>query len=113
MGAHRPDVRVVLLTMSEELDGVLTALRDGASGYLVKGAGPDRVEQAVRAAAAGEVVLDRELARELAEVTTARRRAPSRPFPDRPSPSCATGRTWMSPGRARATGPTRCRPTAT
>ena len=52
------DVRVVMLTMSEDLDGALTALRDGASGYLVKGAGAERVEHALRAVAAGDVVLD-------------------------------------------------------
>ena len=35
-----------MLTMSEDHDTALTALRDGASGYLVKGAGPERVEHA-------------------------------------------------------------------
>lgn len=49
LGAEHPTVRVVMLTMSEDLDGALGALRDGASGYLIKGAGPDRVEGAVRA----------------------------------------------------------------
>ena len=46
---HHPDVRVVILTMSEDSDTALTALRDGAAGYLVKGAGPARVEGALRA----------------------------------------------------------------
>ena len=35
-----------MLTMSEDHDTALTALRDGAAGYLVKGAGPERVEHA-------------------------------------------------------------------
>jgi DNA-binding NarL/FixJ family response regulator len=39
---HHPEVRVIVLTMSEDHDTVLTALRDGARGYLVKGAGPIR-----------------------------------------------------------------------
>ena len=51
-----------MLTMSEDHDTALTALRDGASGYLVKGAGPERVEHALRAVAAGDVVLDQSLA---------------------------------------------------
>ena len=58
LAEHHPDVRVVMLTMSEDHDTALTALRDGASGYLVKGAGPERVEHALRTVAAGDVVLD-------------------------------------------------------
>jgi DNA-binding NarL/FixJ family response regulator len=82
IAAHHPDVRVVLLTMSEDSDTALTALRDGASGYLVKGAGPQRVESALRAAAAGDVVLDQALAQSVSELAQTRRAAPSRPFPE-------------------------------
>ena len=32
---RHPDVKVILLTMSEDHDTLLTALRDGARGYLV------------------------------------------------------------------------------
>ena len=48
LAEHHPDVKVIMLTMSEDHDTALTALRDGARGYLVKGAGPERVEHAVR-----------------------------------------------------------------
>ena len=48
LAAHHPAVRVVMLTMSEDLDGVLIALRDGACGYLVKGAGAEQIEHAIR-----------------------------------------------------------------
>ena len=58
LAANHPEVRVIMLTMSEDHDTVLTALRDGACGYLVKGAGPERVEHAVRVAAGGDVVID-------------------------------------------------------
>ena len=51
LAEHHPEVRVIMLTMSEDHDTALTALRDGASGYLVKGAGPERVEHALRAVA--------------------------------------------------------------
>ncbi len=82
IAAHHPEVRVVMLTMSEDSDTALTALRDGARGYLVKGAGPQRVEGALRAAAAGDVVLDQSLAQAVSELAVARRAAPSRPFPE-------------------------------
>ena len=79
---HHPDVRVVMLTMSEDSDTALTALRDGASGYLIKGAGPQRVEGALRAAAAGDVVLDQSLAQAVSELVAARRAPASRVFPE-------------------------------
>jgi DNA-binding NarL/FixJ family response regulator len=79
---HHPMVRVVILTMSEDSDTALTALRDGAAGYLVKGAGPERVEGALRAAAAGDVVLDHALAQAVSELAHTRRAAPARPFPE-------------------------------
>lgn len=69
-------------TMSEDHDTALTALRDGASGYLVKGAGPERVERALRSVAAGDVVLEHALARAVGELAHARRAPASRPFPE-------------------------------
>ncbi len=81
LASHHPEVRVVILTMSEDHDTALTALRDGASGYLVKGAGPERLEGAVRAAASGDVVLDQTLAQAVTELAQARRSSASRPFP--------------------------------
>jgi DNA-binding NarL/FixJ family response regulator len=82
LAEHHPEVRVVMLTMSEDLDGALTALRDGASGYLVKGAGAERVEHALRAVAAGDVVLDHTLVQPMTELIQARRASPAaRPFP--------------------------------
>lgn len=83
LAARYPDVRVIVLTMSEDHETVLTALRDGARGYLVKGAGPDQVEQAVRAVAADDVVLNHELARAVSQLAHVRTRAAAtRPFPE-------------------------------
>jgi DNA-binding NarL/FixJ family response regulator len=79
---HLPEVRVVMLTMSEDHDTALTALRDGARGYLVKGAGPERVEHAIRTAMAGDVVLDQSLVIGVTELAEARRNPVSRPFPE-------------------------------
>jgi DNA-binding NarL/FixJ family response regulator len=81
LAEHHPAVRVIMLTMSEDHDTALTALRDGASGYLVKGAGPQRVEHALRTVAAGDVVLDQSLAQAVTELAQVRRAATSRPFP--------------------------------
>lgn len=47
---------VVVLTMIEDDDALLAAMRAGASGYLLKGADKDDVVRAVHAAAAGEVI---------------------------------------------------------
>jgi DNA-binding NarL/FixJ family response regulator len=83
LAADHPEVRVIVLTMSEDHESVLTALRDGARGYLVKGAGPDQLEHALRAVASGEVVLNSELAHIVTEIAQTRTHlAPSRPFPE-------------------------------
>lgn len=81
LATHHPSVKVVMLTMSEDHDTAMTALRDGASGYLVKGAGPERVERAVRTVAAGDVVLDHSLVSAVTELAQARRAVTNRPFP--------------------------------
>jgi DNA-binding NarL/FixJ family response regulator len=81
LAEHHPEVRVVMLTMSEDLDNALTALRDGASGYLVKGAGPERVELAIRTVASGDVVLDHSLAQGVTELAQVRRGSTRRAFP--------------------------------
>ncbi len=80
LAEHHPSVKVIVLTMSEDHETVLTALHDGARGYLVKGAGPDQVEHALRAVAAGDVVLDREMAQALSELAQTRTRATPTPL---------------------------------
>ena len=52
-----PDVGVLVVTMMDDDDNVFAALRAGARGYLLKGAGPAEIERAVRAVAAGEMLL--------------------------------------------------------
>ncbi len=51
-----PGVAVVVLTMYEDDDVVFGAVRAGARGYLLKGAGQDEIERALRGAVAGEAV---------------------------------------------------------
>src|SRR3712207_7337234 len=45
-----------VLTMYEDDDTVFAAMRAGARGYLLKGAGQDEIDRAVRATAAGEAI---------------------------------------------------------
>jgi DNA-binding NarL/FixJ family response regulator len=71
--ARDPDARVVMLTSFADNRKILDALEAGASGYLLKHAGPDELLGAIRAAAAGEAPLDPKAARALLDS----RRAPS------------------------------------
>jgi DNA-binding NarL/FixJ family response regulator len=81
-GRH-PDVKVVMLTMNEDDDTVLSAIRAGASGYLLKGSGADEVHNAVRAAAAGGMVFGAALAGRVATYFTGGPKAAAdQPFPD-------------------------------
>jgi DNA-binding NarL/FixJ family response regulator len=52
-----PEVRVVVLSMNSAEEFVLPSVRAGASGYLLKNVRPAELEQAIRAAAAGETYL--------------------------------------------------------
>ncbi|TDC82227.1 response regulator transcription factor [Micromonospora sp. KC606] len=54
--AALPEVRVLMLSASGEQQGVLDAMKAGATGYLVKSAAPAEFLDAVRRTAAGEPV---------------------------------------------------------
>ena len=64
---RHPEIEVVALTSFIEEDRVTAALEAGASGYLLKDADADEVAAAVRRAHAGEVHLDPQVARMLAQ----------------------------------------------
>jgi two-component system, NarL family, response regulator LiaR len=53
-----PEARVIVLTSFLDDDKLLPALRSGAAGYLLKNAKPEELVRAVRAAYAGEALLD-------------------------------------------------------
>jgi two-component system nitrate/nitrite response regulator NarL len=50
-----PATRVVMLTVSEDEDDLLAAMKAGASGYVLKGAGATELVTVVRLVSAGEV----------------------------------------------------------
>ena len=54
--AELPAVRVLVMTMSADDEAVLAAMRAGARGYVIKGAGRAELLHAVRTAAAGSAV---------------------------------------------------------
>jgi two-component system nitrate/nitrite response regulator NarL len=50
-----PATRVVMLTVSEDEDDILAAMKAGASGYILKGSDADELAAVIRQVAAGEV----------------------------------------------------------
>ncbi len=78
-----PDIGVLVVTMLADDDSLFAAMRAGARGYLLKGAGPDDIERAVRAVANGEALFAPGVAsRALSFLTGSARSAASVPFPD-------------------------------
>jgi DNA-binding NarL/FixJ family response regulator len=80
--AARPHTAVVVLTMNEDDDTILAALRAGARGYLLKGSSAAEVQQAIRAAAAGGMVFGASLAARVADFLSGRPGTPEVPFPE-------------------------------
>jgi DNA-binding NarL/FixJ family response regulator len=56
-----PRISVVMVTMEEEPDYLLEAVRAGAAGYVLKGATPEQLTAAVRKVLDGELLLDQGL----------------------------------------------------
>jgi DNA-binding NarL/FixJ family response regulator len=80
--AEHPHIGVVVLTMSEDDGTVFDAVRAGARGYLLKGAGQEEILRAVRSVAGGEAVFGRALAVRIADFFTRGPAAgPANPFP--------------------------------
>lgn len=71
------DVRVVILTTFELDEYVFEALRNGASGFLVKDTEPTELIAAVRAVARGDALLSPSVTRRLIEEYASRAKAPA------------------------------------
>lgn len=57
-----PSAHIIMLTASEDGDDLVTAMKVGARGYVVKGAGASEVVTAVRAVAAGDAYITPKMA---------------------------------------------------
>lgn len=72
-----PATRIVMLTVSEDEDDLLAALKAGASGYVLKGVSARELVEVVRAVARGEAYVSPSLAyRLLGELTKPRAAGP-------------------------------------
>lgn len=70
------DSRVIMLTVSDNEEDVLEAIRAGADGYLLKDMEPEDTLASIRAAAEGRLVVSERLTGLLAEALRADARAP-------------------------------------
>ena len=81
------EARIVIFSVSDDHANVLTALREGADGYLLKDMEPEELICQIRLAASGKLALSPELTQVLAEAIR------ERPRPGHGSqPSCLTKR---------------------
>ncbi|MFD5144559.1 response regulator [Streptomyces sp. NPDC058401] len=92
LGEQYPQVAVVVLTTFADDDSILGALGAGARGYLTKNAGRKDITRAIRAAAAGQSVLDREVQDRLLATVRNTAAAPQAPVPGSALPEDLTRR---------------------
>jgi DNA-binding NarL/FixJ family response regulator len=77
-----PHVAVLVLTMADNDAAVFDALRAGARGYLLKGAGRADLVRAIRAVASGEAIFGPDVARRLMTFFAATPRSAADAFPE-------------------------------
>ncbi|CAM5275435.1 DNA-binding response regulator [Streptomyces spiroverticillatus] len=82
LAEEHPQVAVVVLTTFADDASILGALGAGARGYLTKNAGRQDITRAIRAAAAGQSVLDREVQDRLLATVRTQARPPAQDLPD-------------------------------
>ena len=81
LSRNNPAPAIVVLTMFEDDDSVLVAMRAGARGYLLKGAEQDEIVRAIRAAAAGEAIFGPQIAQRVIDHFTHSARSTTTAFP--------------------------------
>ncbi len=81
LSRNNPAPAIVVLTMFEDDDSVLAAMRAGARGYVLKGAEQDEIVRAIRAAAAGEAIFGPQIAQRVIDHFTHSARSTTTAFP--------------------------------
>ena len=81
IAAALPDTAVLVLTMYSDDDSVFAAMRAGARGYLLKGAGQDDIARAIRAVDSGEAIFGPGIAQRVLGFFAAPPRVPD-PLPE-------------------------------
>lgn len=64
--SEKPRLRILVLSMHQELQYAVRAIKSGASGYLTKESAPSQLEQAIRKIAGGGAFVTPEVAEQLA-----------------------------------------------
>ena len=64
--SEKPKIRILVLSMHQELQYAVRAIRSGASGYLTKESAPGQLVQAIRKVASGGAYISAEVAEQLA-----------------------------------------------
>jgi DNA-binding NarL/FixJ family response regulator len=64
--AEKPRLRILVLSMHQEMQYAVRAIKSGASGYLTKESAPAQLEQAIRKIAGGGAYISAEVAEQLA-----------------------------------------------
>jgi DNA-binding NarL/FixJ family response regulator len=118
IAALEPGVAILLLTMHDDPGAAAAALRAGARGFVLKDAGADAVVRAIRAVAAGELIVGADVAGGLVELLAQAPSPVAQAFPQLTrasarSPSCSRPRraTARSPARS-GCPPRRCATTS-
>ena len=80
LSAAAPHIGIVAMTMLEDDDMIVQALRAGARGYVVKGATQHEILDTIRGVHAGQAVIGSDIARRLAGLVGGA--TPKDPFPE-------------------------------
>jgi two-component system nitrate/nitrite response regulator NarL len=87
-----PDTAVIMLTVSEDVDELTSALHEGACGYLLKNMDADALATMIRRAADGESVIAESMTQRLIAKMRTPQKAEELPAPDARESSALTPR---------------------